>query len=82
MLNNVVLLWAVRHHVLTMHILSQTVVHELHRGELASAIGAKCLQLEVGLALCPCLDVLDGSRCTILGKNRGYLHVPADIIYM
>jgi hypothetical protein len=64
-----------------MHALSRTIVHEFYRGKLASVVGAKSLQLEVGLALCPCLDVLDGSHCTILGRNRGCPHVPAEIIH-
>jgi hypothetical protein len=64
-----------------MHALSRTVVRELYRGELASAVGAKWLQLEAGLALCPHLFVLDGSHCTILGRNHGYPHVPAEIIH-
>jgi hypothetical protein len=81
MLDDAVLLQAVRRRVLTMHALSRTIVHELHRGELASAVGAKCLQLEAGLAFRPHLDVLDVSRCTILGRNRGYPHVPAEIIH-
>jgi hypothetical protein len=49
-----------------MHALSCTIVHEFYHGELA---------------LCPRLDVLDGSHCTILGRNRGYPHVPAEIIH-
>jgi hypothetical protein len=64
-----------------MHALSRIVVHELCRGELASVVGVKCLQLEAGLALRPRLDVLDGSRCTILARNRGYPHVHAEIIH-
>jgi hypothetical protein len=67
--------------VLMMHALSRTVVRELCRGELASVIGAKCLQLEAELALHPRLDVLDGSHCTIFGRNRDYPHVPAEIIH-
>jgi hypothetical protein len=67
--------------VLKMHALSRTVVHELHHGELASTVSAKCLYLETGLALRPCLHVLDGSHCTILGRNCGYPHVPAKIIH-
>jgi hypothetical protein len=64
-----------------MHALSRTIVRELCHGELASAVGAKYLQLEAGLTLCPRLDVLDGSRCTILERNHGYPHVPAEIIH-
>jgi hypothetical protein len=30
--------------MLMMHALSRTVVHELYRGELASVVGARCLQ--------------------------------------
>jgi hypothetical protein len=63
-----------------MHTLSGTVVRELHHDELASAVGAKCLLLEAGLALR--LDVLDGNRCTILRRNHGYPHVSAEIIHM
>jgi hypothetical protein len=81
MLDDVVLLWVIRHCVLMMHTLSHTVVCELYRGELTSAVGAKCLQLEAGLTLCPHLDVLDGSYCMILGRNHGYPHVPAKIIH-
>jgi hypothetical protein len=72
MLDDAVLLWAVRRRVLTMHTLNHTLVCEFHHGELASAISAKCLQLDAGLALRPRLDVLDGRRCTILGRNHGY----------
>jgi hypothetical protein len=64
-----------------MQALSRTIVHELCHGELASAVSAKCLQLEAGLTLCPRLDVLDGSRYMILGRNHGYPHVPAEIIH-
>jgi hypothetical protein len=64
-----------------MHALSRTVIHKLHHGELASAVGVKCLQLEADLTLHPHLDVLDGSRCMILRRNREYLHVPAEIIH-
>jgi hypothetical protein len=64
-----------------MHALSRTVVCELHRGELASAVSVKCLQLEAGLALHSRLDVLDGSRCMILRRNYDYPHVPAEIIH-
>jgi hypothetical protein len=67
--------------VLTMHALSRTVVHELCRSELTSTVGAKCLQLEAGLALYLRLDVLDGSRCMILGRNHSYPQVLAEIIY-
>jgi hypothetical protein len=63
-----------------MHALSRTVVRELHRGELASAVSVKCLQLEARLALRSRLDVLDGSRCMILGSYHGYSHVPVEII--
>jgi hypothetical protein len=80
MLDDAVLLWVVRCRALTMQALS-TIVHEFYRGELASTVSAKCLQLEARLALCPCLDVLDGSRCTILGRNHGYSHEPAEIIH-
>jgi hypothetical protein len=48
--------------MLMMYALSRTVVHKLCRGELASTVGVKCLQLEVGLVLHPHLDVLDGSQ--------------------
>jgi hypothetical protein len=61
--------------------LNRTIVREFYRGELTSTVGAKCLQLEAGLTLCPLLDVLYGSRCTILGMNHGYPHVPAEIIH-
>jgi hypothetical protein len=81
MLDDVVLLWVVRRHVLMMHALSRTIVREFCRGELASTVGAKCLHLKAGLTLCPCLDVLDGNSCTILGRNRSYPHVPAKIIH-
>jgi hypothetical protein len=64
-----------------MHALSRTIVHELCRGELTYTVGAKCLQLEARLALCLRIDVLDGSRCMILGRNHGYPHVPAEIIH-
>jgi hypothetical protein len=64
-----------------MHALSRTVVHDLCRCELASTVGAKCLQIEARLTLHPRLDVLDGSRCTILGRNHGYPHVLAEIIH-
>jgi hypothetical protein len=64
-----------------MNTLSCTVVRKLHRSELASAVGAKCLQLEIELTLHPRLDVLDGSRCMILGRNHNYPHVPAKIIH-
>jgi hypothetical protein len=67
--------------VLTMQVLSRTIVRELCRGELTSAVIVKCLQLEAGLTLYPRLDVLDGSRYTILGRNHGYPHVPAEIIH-
>jgi hypothetical protein len=65
-----------------MHALSRTVIRELYRGALASAVGAKCFQLEVKLTFSPPLDVLDGSCCTILGSNHSYPHVPAEIIDM
>jgi hypothetical protein len=81
MLNDVVLLWAARHHVLMMHALNRTIIYKFYRGELTSAVSVKCLQLEAGLTLCPCLDVLDGSHCTILGRTHGYPHVPAEIIH-
>jgi hypothetical protein len=64
-----------------MHALSYTVVCKLCRGELASTVSAKCLQLDARLALCLHLDVIDGSHCTILGRNRGYPHVTAEIIH-
>jgi hypothetical protein len=64
-----------------MHALSRTIVCEFYHDELTSAVGAKCFQLEARLALCPRLDVLDGSRCTILGRNHGYPHVLAEIIH-
>jgi hypothetical protein len=64
-----------------MHALSFIVVRELYRSELTSAIGAKFLQLEAGLALRPRLDVIDGSCCTILERNHGYPHVPAENIH-
>jgi hypothetical protein len=41
-----------------MNALSCIVVCELHRGVLTSMVGAKCLQLEAGLALCPHLEPL------------------------
>jgi hypothetical protein len=63
------------------HALSRTVVCELRGGEPASTIDVKCLHLEVRLALCSRLDVLDGNRCTILERNRDYRHVPAEIIH-
>jgi hypothetical protein len=81
MLDNAVLLWVVRCHVLTMHALSRTVLRDLRRGELAPTVGVKCFHLEAGLTLRPCLDVLDGSRCMILGRNHGYTHVPAEIMH-
>jgi hypothetical protein len=81
MLDDIILLSAVRCRVLTMHTLSRTIVREFYRGELASTVGGKCLQLEAGLTLCPRLDVLDGSHCTILGRNHSYPHVPAEIIH-
>jgi hypothetical protein len=81
MLNDTALLRAVRHCVLMMQALSSTLVRELHHAELTSAVSAKCLQLEAGLTLRPCLDVLDGSHCTILGRNRDYPYVTAEIIH-
>jgi hypothetical protein len=64
-----------------MHALSCTIVREFYHDELTYTVGAKCLQLEAGLTLCLCLDVLDGSRCMIIGRNHGYPHVPAEIIH-
>jgi hypothetical protein len=64
-----------------MHALSRTIVRKLCRGELTSTVGTNYLQLKVRLALCPCLDVLDGICCTIHGRNHGYPHVPAEIIH-
>jgi hypothetical protein len=81
MLDDAVLLWVVRRRVLTMHTLSHTIVRKLYHGELTSAIGVKCIQLEAGLALSLRLDVLDGSSCMILGRNRGYPHLPPEIIH-
>jgi hypothetical protein len=78
MLDDAILLWAI---MLMMHALSRTVVCELRRSELASTVGAKCLQLEAGLALRSRLDVLDGSRCMILERNCGYPHVHAEIFH-
>jgi hypothetical protein len=75
MLDDMILLWAIRCHVLTMHALSHTVVCELHHGELPSMVGANWLDV------CPRLNVLDGSHCTILGRNHNYTHVPAEIIH-
>jgi hypothetical protein len=43
MLDDAVLLWAIRCRVLKMHALSRIVVHELYHSELASAVDAKCL---------------------------------------
>jgi hypothetical protein len=64
-----------------MHALSHIIVCKFWRAELASVVGAKCLQLEAGLALCSRLDVLDGSHCTILGRHHRYPHVPTEIIH-
>jgi hypothetical protein len=64
-----------------MHALSHAVLRELHRGELASMVGAKRPHLLVGLAFCLRLDILDGSHYMILGGDRGYPHVPTEIIY-
>jgi hypothetical protein len=81
MLDDAVLLWVVRRRVLTMHALSHTIVHKLYHGELTSTVSVNYLQLEARLALCPRLDVLDDSRYMILGRNRDYPHVPAEIIH-
>jgi hypothetical protein len=37
--------------------------------------------LRMDSPLCPRLDVLDGSRYMIHGRNHGYPHVPAKIIH-
>jgi hypothetical protein len=81
MLDDAVILWVIRRRVLTMHTHSHTIVRELYRSELTSVLSAKCLQLEAELTLCPRLDVLDDSRCTILGRNLDYPHVPTEIIH-
>jgi hypothetical protein len=81
MLDDTVLLWAVGRCVLMMHALSRTVFCELPHGELASAVGAECPQLQVRLAFRPPLDLLDSSRCMILGGDDGYLDIPVEVIH-
>jgi hypothetical protein len=80
-LDDTILLWAIGRCVLTMHTLSRAVLHKLPHGELASTVNVEYPQLEVRLAFHPCLDLLDSSRCMTFGGDRGYPHVPAEVIH-
>jgi hypothetical protein len=44
-------------------------------------VGVERPQLRVRLAFCLRLDLLDGNRYMILGGDRGYPHIPVEIIY-
>jgi hypothetical protein len=81
MFDNVVLPWAVGHRVLMMHALSCTLLNELPRGNLASAVGAECPQLQARLPTCSFLDLLDSSHYMILGGDHDYPHVPTEVIH-
>jgi hypothetical protein len=43
--------------------------------------GVERPQLQVGLAFHPWLELLDVSRCTILGGDHGYTHVATEVIH-
>jgi hypothetical protein len=71
-LDDAILLQVVGHCVLMMHALSHAVLRELPRGELASTVEAERPLLQARLTFHPRLDLLDSSRCMILGGDRGY----------
>jgi hypothetical protein len=57
------------------------VLCELRHSAFASTVGVERPQLQVGDAFCLHLDLLDSNCCTILGGDRGYPHVPAEVIH-
>ena len=61
-----VLLRTVGRGVLPMNPVRHAVLRELEQGEFTPSISSEYLQLDSRLAFCPRLDLLDGSRSTIL----------------
>jgi hypothetical protein len=79
-LNDTVLLQAIGRSMLTMHTLSHAVLRKLPRYELTSTVGVERPQLQARLAFRLRLDLLNSSRCMILGGDCSYPHVPTEVL--
>ena len=69
MLDDAVLLWGVRRRQLPVHTVCHAILHELLGYELATAVCPEHQQLAAGLRRYTCLELLDGCRCPILGRQ-------------
>lgn len=58
----------------------RTILHEIHRGEFTSAVGAERTQLPPRLCFCSSLELLDGASCLIFGLREPQPHVAVVVV--
>jgi hypothetical protein len=79
-LDDVVLLWAVRHGVVALNALIHAVRRELSRREFTTIVGAQHAQLVTTLHLHSDLPMLDGVRSLSLAAKDHHPHVVGEVV--